>query len=233
MKKDLSYLVFVMDRSGSMAGVWDDAVGGFKQFLSDQKKEPGEARLMLVAFDDKYDVVCDLVPIRDVPDDVLVKHEIAPRGNTALNDAVGRTISALGAKMAALPEDERPEHVIFAVMTDGLNNASREFSKDKVKEMVEHQTAKYGWIFMFLGANVDAFAESIAYGIPVANAVAYAASAVGTRASYSGMSANVCRSRRGMSKGAFTSEERKAAADSQPVPEPPKSSSVPKGGWKQ
>jgi len=162
MKKGLTNVVFILDRSGSMQGIWGDAEGAYKQFLADQRKIPGEMLMTLVLFDDKYEIVQDMVPLKDAHE---LRPEDGPRGSTALVDACCRTIDHIGQKLAAMPEDERPEVTVVAIMTDGQENASREFKSDDLKQRVQHQTDAYQWRFLFLGANQDSFATAHDYGI--------------------------------------------------------------------
>lgn len=207
MKKDLSHIIFALDRSGSMARIWSDTQGGFAQFLVDQKKQPGEALFTLVAFDDLYDVVCDSINIKEIPDDILAQKNISPRGNTALNDAVGKAITTVGEKLANMKEEDRPEHIIVAIMTDGQENASHEYSKTALKELIKQQTDIYKWTFMYMGANVDAFDEASSLGISMNFAANYVQTRGGMKGAMSSYSANVSRSRKGINKG-FTSDER-------------------------
>lgn len=160
MRKDLSDLTVVLDRSGSMHVCQSDAEGGLNRFVEEQKKQPGEARFTLVQFDTEYEFVHRAVPIQDVPPCSLV-----PRGNTALLDAVGRAIVETGERLAKMSEADRPGLVVFVILTDGQENSSREFSRAKVREMIAHQQDVYKWQFIYLGANQDAFAEAGALGI--------------------------------------------------------------------
>lgn len=160
MKADFIDLTLIVDRSGSMNSIREDAEGGVNTFIEQQRGEPGEATLTLVQFDTEYEFVHNGVPISEVPE-----YKLVPRGATALLDAVGRAINETGARLAAMDEAVRPGLVLFVVMTDGLENSSREFTKTQVKEMIEHQESKYSWHFMFLGADQDAFAEGAAMGL--------------------------------------------------------------------
>ena len=207
MRKDLTDITLVVDRSGSMEARREDAQGGINAFVKEQAQEPGEALLSLVQFDDRYEVVHDGVPIDAVPE-----FELKPRGTTALLDAVGRAINEAGERLADMDEADRPGLVIFVITTDGLENASREFTKARVKEMIEHQQEKYNWEFTFLGANQDAFAEAGGLGIHDAGVATFAPDKV--RRAYVASSARVSRmrgqSRRGEEvEDSFTEEERK------------------------
>ena len=153
-------IVLIVDRSGSMHSMRDDAEGGLKAFLEDQRDAPGEARLTLVLFDDRYEVVHDGADLAGLPTDVRLE----PRGATALFDAVGRTIDRVGEQLAATPEPERPGAVLVCVVTDGQENASSDYTAGRVREMVTHQERKYGWQFTFLGAGPEVFAQGAGMG---------------------------------------------------------------------
>jgi hypothetical protein len=210
MKSDLTDITLVVDRSGSMEKVREDAEGGVNSFIEQQAKEPGEALLTLVQFDTEYEFLHKGVPITEVP-----KYQLVPRGMTALLDAVGRAINETGERLAKMDELDRPGLVIFVVMTDGLENSSKEFSKSDVKAMIERQQEKYNWHFTFLGANQDAFAEAGSMGIHAAGAANYAIDKVG--AALMGTGAKVARMRKQRSAGEtvkneFTDKEREDMA---------------------
>jgi hypothetical protein len=188
-------ITVVLDRSGSMASIADDVIGGLNTFIRAQAQVEGEACFTLVQFDDQYEVVHAHVPIQDVPP--LTAQSYVPRGSTALLDAIGRTIVATGARLAMMPEADRPQAVIFAVQTDGLENASREFSRQQVFDMIRHQEAKYGWQFVFLAADQDAIAEGGRMGFASASALDYDKDRDGVSALYSAMSLKVGEVRRG------------------------------------
>lgn len=154
--KNLTDITFVLDRSGSMAAMVGDVRGGWKTFVEQQKAIPGECVLSLVQFDDEYEPVFTAVPIQNVSPEIRFE----PRGSTALRDAVGLTINRVGRRLRELPESERPNKVVIAVMTDGEENASKEFTQERLKQMVKHQTDQYAWEFLFLGANIDSFATA-------------------------------------------------------------------------
>jgi uncharacterized protein YegL len=160
MKKGKSEVIIVLDRSGSMSKIKSDVEGGFKTFIDKQKKEPGECLVSLYQFDDKYETVYEARDINSVSELTLV-----PRGNTALLDAMGRTIDAVGARLACTRENDRPESVIILIMTDGEENWSTEYTKNTIKEMIQHQREKYNWHFVFVGANQDAILTGGDYGI--------------------------------------------------------------------
>lgn len=205
MKLDLTDITLVIDRSGSMQDIRSDAEGGVNAFIENQAKEPGEALLTLVQFDTEYEFLHKGVPIVDVP-----KYELVPRGSTALLDAVGRAINETGERLSKMNEADRPGLVVFVVMTDGLENSSQEFSKPRIKEMIQHQQQMYGWQFTFLGADQDAFAEASAMGMDAAGAANFSKGKVG--AAYRHTAAKVARMRKQRSQGEaivneFTLEE--------------------------
>lgn len=184
--KDATEIVVVMDKSGSMNIRRNDAIGGFNQFLEDQKKEPGEANLTLVFFDTTYCIPIKGIPIKDVQP--LNGDTYRPGGGTALNDALARAITETGARLSELPEDQRPNKVICVVITDGEENSSKEHTRDQVQEMVKHQEEKYDWAFIYLGTEVNAFDEARQLGIKADCAMNFAPSSIGTRSAYDGMS---------------------------------------------
>ena len=173
MRSDLTDITLVVDRSGSMAEVCEDAEGGVNTFINQQSKEPGEALLTLVQFDTEYEFLHTGVPIQNVP-----KYELVPRGMTALLDAVGRAINETGERLVKMAESDRPGLVIFVVMTDGQENSSKEFNKSQIKKMIDRQQHDFDWHFTFLGANQDAFAEADGMGIDAAGVADYAADKV-------------------------------------------------------
>lgn len=161
MNTNLSDITVVIDRSGSMESCKVEAVGGLNAFVEDQKKLPGSANFTLIQFDDRYEVVHAGVPIQSVG-----KLDLIPRGWTALYDAVGRAVRETGERLSAMPENERPGLVVFVIITDGMENASKEFrSKAEIKKIIDHQTQKYNWKFLFLGSNQDGFAEGTSLGM--------------------------------------------------------------------
>jgi len=194
MNADLTEIICILDRSGSMAGIRSDAIGGFNTFLAEQQKIPGEARLTLVLFNHEYQRTLDAAPLSEVQP--LTEATYVPDGMTALLDAVGRTIDEVGKRLADTPEAERPNAVLICILTDGLENRSSDYSREKVREMIEHQQEKYGWTFVFLAANQDAFDEARKLGIRKEDAVNYDATADGVREAYDVMSVRASDSRR-------------------------------------
>jgi len=182
MKKNLTEMVFILDRSGSMRHLTPDTIGGFNSMIENQKKEAGEAFVTTVLFDNLYEVLHDHVDIQKI--EPITDREYYARGTTALLDAVGRTINSVGNRLSKTPEDERPEKVVIVITTDGFENASREFDKKTIKEMIEHQQDKYSWTFIFLGANMDAVGEAESLGIAASHSHTYTASAQGTSSVY-------------------------------------------------
>lgn len=193
MKKNLTELVFILDRSGSMAGLEADTIGGFNAMMEKQRGEPGEAIISTVLFDNESEVIHDRIPMNRVP--ALTEREYYVRGCTALLDAVGGAIHHIGNVHKYAREEDRPEKTLFVITTDGMENTSRRYTYDKVKAMIERQQEKYGWEFLFLGANIDAAQEAARFGIRADRAANYHADGVGTGAIYEAVSEAVCQVR--------------------------------------
>lgn len=189
MKKDLTELVFILDRSGSMSGLESDTIGGYNAMLKKQKKGPGEVVVTTVLFDDKYELLHDRINLRGI--EPITDNEYFVRGSTALMDAVGKTINKIGNVQKHITEDERPKHVMFVITTDGLENASQEFSFEKIQQMIEHSKKNYGWEFIFLGANIDAIATAERMGIGKDRATNFHADSEGTLLNYEVISETV------------------------------------------
>jgi|TARA_R110000803_G_scaffold155276_2_gene219949 hypothetical protein len=202
MKDDYTHIAIILDRSGSMKQIKDDTIGGFNQFLEDQQKEEGYATVTLAQFDSSYELLEDFTDIGEVP--LLTEETFIPRSMTALQDAIGLTVNSVGQKLAALDEKDRPSKVLICVMTDGDENASREFSPSDIKELVKLQTEEYKWEFVFIGANQDAVITSGTLGFDAGKTMTYAANSRGTTSAYQTLSDNVKTLRN--SKGADTSE---------------------------
>ena len=182
MKNNLTELVFILDRSGSMAGLEGDTIGGFNAMIEKQKKEPGEAYVSTILFDNVSEVLHDRVSLESVPK--MTDRDYTVRGCTALIDAIGGAIKHIGnIHKYARPEDV-PEHTMFIITTDGMENASRRFSSDEVKKMIERQKAEFGWEFLFIGANIDAVQTAAQFGIGHDRAVNYHADSQGTQVLY-------------------------------------------------
>jgi len=182
-------IVFIADRSGSMFQIREDAIGGFNTFIEDQRKVEGNADITLVLFDDQYEVPYSNVDIKEVA--LLNEDTYQPRGSTALLDAIGTTITNVGDELKDLSEDQRPDKVIFCIITDGQENSSREYSRDTIKQMVEHQQEKYNWEFVFLAANMDAIAEGMSYGFMAQSCSNYDNTKDGIKVAYAHVSDSV------------------------------------------
>lgn len=199
-KTNITELVFILDRSGSMAGLESDTIAGFNGVLTTQKEEPGAAFVTTVLFDDRYELLHDRVNIMEL--NPITCRDYYVRGMTALLDAVGRTISSVGsAQKHALPEN-RADRVLFVIITDGMENASREYGTRKVKAMIDRQKEKYGWEFLFLGANIDARAAAAEFGIDEDRAADYHSDSRGTQLNYEAVSSFARNMRRGVSNDA-------------------------------
>ena len=190
MKKNFTELVFILDRSGSMSGLEADTIGGFNAMIEKQKKEEGEALISTVLFDNDMQVIHDRVPLDRVP--ALTEKEYFVRGCTALLDAVGGAIHHIGNVHKYAREEDRPEKTLFVITTDGMENASCRYTYDKVRSMIEHEKEKYGWEFLFLGANIDAAREAALFGISEDRAANYHADCEGTAVVYEAMNEAVC-----------------------------------------
>ena len=182
MKKDSCELVFILDRSGSMSGLESDTIGGFNANLKTHRDLGGEVRVTTVLFDHEYELLHDRIDIQAIAP--MTEKEYQVRGNTALLDAIGETVHKLRNVWKQTAEEHRAEKVIFVIITDGQENASRAYSYEKIKSLIEHQQKKYGWEFLFLGANMDAFAEAGKLGIPVDHAAGYQANSIGIGIAY-------------------------------------------------
>ena len=180
MKTNLTEIIFLLDRSGSMAGLEADTIGGFNGFVKKQHGL-GETLITTVLFDNQYELLHNGVPAETA---VLTNKEYFTRGTTALLDAVGKTILDVGNRLSHTPEDDRPEKVIFVITTDGMENASREFSYPKVTEMITRQKDIYGWEFIFMGANIDSSAVGAKIGLSEEACFKYKASRKGTQAMF-------------------------------------------------
>ena len=192
----MTELVFILDRSGSMSGLEQDTIGGFNSMIEKQRKEPGDAVISTVLFDNNSEVIHDRVRLDQVPR--MTDKEYFVHGCTALLDAVGGAIHHIGnVHKYARPED-RPEKTLFVITTDGMENASRRYDYDRVRKMIERQKEKYGWEFLFLGANIDAAAEAKRFGISEDCAANYHCDPTGTALNYDVLSDAVCSVRMGI-----------------------------------
>ena len=188
-KQNKTLIAVVLDRSGSMSSILMDTIGGFNTFLNEQKALGGECLFSLYQFDNHYATVVENVDITTV--DELTTQTFVPRGGTALFDAIGRTINSVGAQLAALAEDERPDRVMVMIMTDGDENQSREFSRDSIREMIIRQTEKYNWQFLFVGANQDAVLTAQGLGISKDTSLTYGTSKADIGSTYDLLSQKV------------------------------------------
>ena len=190
MKKNLTEIVFILDRSGSMAGLEGDTIGGFNSMIEKQRRQEGEAYISTVLFDNHSDVIHDRVPLDKVPR--LTEKEYYVRGCTALLDAVGSAVHHISNVHKYAREEDVPEKTIFVITTDGMENASRSYSYEKVRAMIEERKEKYGWEFLFLGANIDAAREAARFGIRPDRAANYHADSRGTEVIYEAVGDALC-----------------------------------------
>jgi uncharacterized protein YegL len=191
MNQNLTQIIFLLDRSGSMSGLESDTIGGFNSFIKTQSKL-GDTLLSTILFDDKYEILHNGVNASGI---ILTEKEYYTRGSTALLDAVGKTILNVGFRLSKIDEYQRPHKVIFVITTDGMENSSQEFSYEKVNQMISHQREMYQWEFIFMGANIDVAKESTKLGIDPDYAIGYVASKVGTSRMYDKVSNMVCEMR--------------------------------------
>lgn len=187
MRKNFTEIVFIIDKSGSMYSLTDDTIGGFNGFIDSQKKLDGEARLTTVLFSTYHTKLHDYVDLYRVKPIDRTQYEAS--GGTAMLDAIGDTIEEVQNRIDNTPEEQRPEHVIFAITTDGQENSSQKFNKEKIMKMINHQKNGHGWEFVFLGANMDAVSEASSIGIDLA--ATYTADSIGTKSVYTAMDAAV------------------------------------------
>ena len=193
MKKNVTEIVFILDRSGSMRGLEADTIGGYNSLLDKQKKEEGEVIISTVLFDDRQEVLHDRVKLNKMKP--ITEEEYYVRGCTALLDAVGGAIHHIGNVHKYARKEDRPAKTLFIITTDGMENASRRYTYAKVKKMVERQQKKYGWEFLFLGANIDAIEVAGRVGIGAGRAVNYQCDSRGTEVNYMALNKAVTRVR--------------------------------------
>ena len=193
MKKNLTELVFILDRSGSMSGLEKDTIGGFNAMIEKQKKEPGEAYVSTILFDNVSEVLHDRVKLPEVPK--MTDRDYTVRGCTALIDAIGGAIHHIAnIHKYARPEDV-PEKTLFVITTDGMENASRRYTSEQVKRMIEKEKTKYGWEFLFIGANIDAVETGARFGIGRDRVANYVSDSQGTDILYASVNEAVCQVR--------------------------------------
>lgn len=193
--KNATKIVCILDRSGSMNLILDDAIGGFNSFLEQQKALPGEADITVALFDHDYELPFNSVPLQSMQP--LDRNTFVPRGMTALYDAIGRTISSVGVQLASLSEADRPNKVIVLILTDGQENSSKEYSAQRVEEMIRTQRKTYSWEFVFVGATEASLQNAKSIGIAADNTVKFTADSAGTRAAYTTLNAKTARYRSG------------------------------------
>ncbi len=193
MNNNLTELVFILDRSGSMRGLEEDTIGGFNSLIEKQKNEAGEALVSTVLFDGRQEVLYDRVPLQKV--ETMTREQYYVRGNTALLDAIGGAIHHIGNVHKYAREEDRPARTLFIITTDGMENASRLYNYAEVKQMVEREQKEYGWEFLFLGANIDAIGTAGRFGIRKSNAVTFENDSEGINLNYEILSRTVSRFR--------------------------------------
>jgi hypothetical protein len=220
MSESKADITIILDRSGSMASIRDDTIGGVNTFITDQKKQPGEACFTLVQFDDEYEVPIDGIPLSDVVP--LTRETFVPRGSTALLDAMGKTINRIKSRTAIT----KPNRVIVAIVTDGHENASRDFSKSAVLELIKTQTEQHDWQVMYIGANQDAIAEARSIGIKSGAAINYLCSSADTGKKWERLSKHATTYRGTGQSMSWTADDRTTAVDESAIEKLDKSGPV-------
>lgn len=200
MKKNLTEIIFILDRSGSMSGLEAGTIGGFNSMIEKQKKADGEAMISTVLFDNVSEVIHDRVSVLDIQP--MTDKDYTVRGCTALLDAIGGAIHHIGNIHKYARAEDVPEHTLFVITTDGMENASRHYNAERVKQMIERQKARYGWEFLFLGANIDAVETARHFGIGADRAVNYHSDSAGTQLNYEVLSEAICAVRGSVQLGA-------------------------------
>jgi uncharacterized protein YegL len=217
MKQGHGRIAIVLDRSGSMREIASATVEGYNEFINGQKAAPGTADVLLMQFDTVVEKVYDL-PLTDIVP--LAIEQFVPRGSTAMLDAIGITITGIGARLATLPEDQRPDSVTIVIITDGHENASIQYKHDQIADMIKHQSEVYNWKFVYLGARQDAVLTAQGFNIPKAQTMTYSASSAGIGHTMSAMNSYTVSNRMagasGQSVRGFTEDERKAALAQDP-----------------
>ena len=205
MKNNITELVFILDRSGSMAGLENDTIGGFNSMIEKQKKQDSACYVSTVLFDNESEVIHDRVKLHDIP--LMTDRDYTVRGCTALIDAIGGAIHHIGNIHKYARSEDVPEHTMFVITTDGQENASHRYTSEQVKKMIERQKEKYGWEFLFIGANIDAIETAARYGISKDRAVNYKADEKGTHILYESVAKAVCNVRASAPLSADWSED--------------------------
>ena len=201
MRQDLTEVVFILDRSGSMSGLESDTIGGFNSMIKKQKEEEGEAYISTILFDSVSEVIYDRVPVAKI--EPMTEKQYYTRGSTALLDAIGSAIKHISNIHKYAREEDRPAKTLFIITTDGMENSSSVYSYENVKKMVEYEKEHYGWEFIFLGANIDAIATAKSFGISADRAMNYHSDHRGTRRNYSVLSKSISGLRRSKSRAEF------------------------------
>jgi uncharacterized protein YegL len=186
MKTNITELVFILDKSGSMSGLESDTIGGYNAMLKRQQEEQGEAIVTTVLFDDDYELLHDRSSIKGIRS--ITEKDYFVGGSTALLDAIGKTIHKIGNAQKHTSEEHRADKVMFVITTDGMENASHEYTYEKIRNMVERQKERFGWEFIFLGANIDAISTAAKFGIGADRAANYKADSEGTKLNYEAVS---------------------------------------------
>jgi hypothetical protein len=209
-KTDYTHIAVILDRTGSMESIRDDTIGGFNAFLNEQKQQPGKATLTLVQFDsqDSYEVIHQVKPIKELLE--LTRETYVPRASTPLLDAIGRGINDLEKCLAEMKENNRPSKVVFVVITDGQENASREFRRDQILKMINEKEKQYGWQFVFLSADLDAIDDAMDQGFQAKSAMAFDKTGPGARNAWGSVSEKISNYRASKAREvAFSDEDRK------------------------
>ena len=184
MRQDFTEIIAIIDKSGSMAPLTKTTIDGYREFLEAQRKEPGDANVTCILFNQNYNILYEGSKLDSAPG---IENRYSADGMTAMNDAIGKAIDTTGARLAAMNEADRPAKVLFVIITDGEENASHEYSYGKIAEMIKHQREVYNWEFMFLGANIDVQATAKMMNIPVMNTICYSSTVDGTKDMYVAM----------------------------------------------
>lgn len=217
MNKDLTQIAVILDRSGSMSSIRQQTIDNFNEFINEQKRQPGKARLRLVQFDDEYEFLFDR-PLEAV--EPLNQTTFVPRGSTALNDAIGRTCDQLGTDLASMSDSNRPGKVVVLILTDGEENASKEYTQSRVRDIIGHQRDKYSWAFIFMGAHEHAILQAQQLNIPAQNALYTRTSAASSLSATNTMSNTVSMYRSTGNLQAFNQADRAGASDAGAVVTP-------------
>ena len=215
MKKDYTHITVILDRSGSMESIRDDTIGGFNAFLDQQKSEPGLATLTLAQFDtqDPYEIVHKFQPLDKMP--LLTRETFVPRGSTPLLDAMGRGIIDLESSLAGIPEQEKPARVVMVIITDGQENASREFTKEQIEKMIKNKQEKNSWQFVFLSADLAAVDDAISHGFSQGSTMSFDKNSEGTRLAYKSLSSKIANYRADLCDEVLFTEEDRAQQSSE------------------